>query len=78
MTFYETRADEMTDVASNSVDAALTSNFLEHLKSKGTCDRVFREVLRVFASQGRGRRLSYLRSPYCGSLVFFEPQNNKR
>jgi SAM-dependent methyltransferase len=66
--FYETRADEMTAVASNSVDAAFTSNFLEHLESKSSCDRVLREVLRVLRPGGKfivmGPNIRYLADVY--------------
>lgn len=66
--FYESRVDEMKDIASDSVDVAFTSNFLEHLESKNVCDRVFREVLRVLRPGGKfivmGPNIRYLADVY--------------
>jgi SAM-dependent methyltransferase len=66
--FYQTRADEMTAIANDSVDVAFTSNFLEHLESKTACDGVFREVLRVLRPGGKfivmGPNIRYLAGEY--------------
>jgi len=66
--YYETRADEMTGIASDAVDVAFTSNFLEHLESKTACDSVLREVLRVLRPGGKfivmGPNIRYLAAQY--------------
>jgi len=66
--FHQTRADNMTNVADDSVDVAFTSNFLEHLESKASCDNVLREVLRVLRPGGRfvimGPNIRYLPGEY--------------
>lgn len=51
--FLHTRADAMTDVASESVDVAFASNFFEHLESKRAMDAVLKEVMRVLKRGGR-------------------------
>ena len=65
---YETRADQMNDIGSDSVDVAFTSNFLEHLESKLACDAVLREVLRVLRPGGKfivmGPNIRYLAAEY--------------
>jgi ubiquinone/menaquinone biosynthesis C-methylase UbiE len=66
--FHHTRADAMDDVASESIDVAFTSNFLEHLESKAACDAVLREVLRTLRPGGKfivmGPNIHYLASEY--------------
>lgn len=68
VTFFQTRADQMTDIATDSIDVAFTSNFLEHLESKTACDQVLREVLRVLRPGGRfivmGPNIRYLAGKY--------------
>jgi SAM-dependent methyltransferase len=65
---YQTRADQMHDIRSDSVDVAFTSNFLEHLESKSACDAVLREVLRVLRPGGKfivmGPNIRYLAAEY--------------
>ena len=66
--FHETRADQMTGVATNSIDVAFTSNFLEHLESKTACDAVLTEILRVLRPSGKfivmGPNIRYLAGEY--------------
>lgn len=66
--FHQTPADEMAEFDNASIDVAFTSNFLEHLDSKDTCDRVFKEVLRVLKPGGKfivmGPNIRYLAGEY--------------
>ena len=66
--FHHTRADAMEGVASESIDVAFTSNFLEHLESKAACDAVLREVLRTLRPGGKfivmGPNIRYLAGEY--------------
>lgn len=51
--FYRTPASDLSMIEAESVDAAFTSNFLEHLPSKAVLDDVMAEVLRVLRPGGR-------------------------
>lgn len=51
--FINTRADDLTGVASESVDLVFASNFFEHLEDKRAMDAVLKEVLRVLKRGGR-------------------------
>jgi len=51
--FHLCDAANMNVIENASVDAVFASNFLEHLPDKETCNRVFREVLRVLRPGGR-------------------------
>ncbi|WP_322006061.1 class I SAM-dependent methyltransferase [Paraburkholderia tropica] len=66
--FGQMPANNMSEIASNSVDFAFTSNFLEHLESKAICDSVLREVHRVLAPGGvfvvMGPNIRYLAGAY--------------
>src|SRR5512136_1360756 len=44
VTYYRTAATDLSAIASGSVDVVFTSNFLEHLRDKSECDKVFAEV----------------------------------
>lgn len=46
-------ADDLSSLEDNSVDIVFTSNFLEHLPDKATCNAVFIEILRVLKPGGR-------------------------
>ncbi|MEQ1940429.1 class I SAM-dependent methyltransferase [Mesorhizobium sp. CN5-321] len=52
VTFHLSAADNLSDIADSSVETVFTSNFLEHLPDKKTCDRVFAEILRVLRPGG--------------------------
>jgi SAM-dependent methyltransferase len=66
--FCLSRADAMTAIADASVDAVFASNFLEHLRTKDECDRVFAEVRRILRPGGRfvilGPNIRYLAAEY--------------
>ena len=66
--FYLSRADAMTAIADASVDVVFASNFLEHLRTKDECDRVFAEVRRILRPGGRfvimGPNIRYLAARY--------------
>jgi len=66
--FHHSNASAMTGVASGSVDVAFTSNFLEHLESKRSCDEVLTEVWRTLRPRGRliimGPNIRYLAGKY--------------
>ncbi|MGF7136707.1 SAM-dependent methyltransferase [Paraburkholderia sp. EB58] len=68
VSFHQTRADEMRGIADESIDMAFTSNFLEHLESKDSCDSVLTEVLRVLRPGGKfivmGPNIRYLAGEY--------------
>lgn len=51
--FHLSAADKLSEVADTSTDIVFTSNFLEHLPDKKTCDNVFAEILRVLRPGGR-------------------------
>jgi SAM-dependent methyltransferase len=51
--FFQTPSTKMTGIADRSVDVVFTSNFLEHLPNKATCDSTFVEVLRILRPGGR-------------------------
>jgi ubiquinone/menaquinone biosynthesis C-methylase UbiE len=51
--FFLTGADQMTGIASGSVDVCFTSNFFEHLPSHRAMDAVLQEARRVLAPGGR-------------------------
>lgn len=53
VSFVNTKADDLSHLADNSIDVAFTSNFLEHLPSKSVCDDLFREVRRVLRPGGQ-------------------------
>ena len=46
-------ADRLNHLPANSLDRVFTSNFLEHLPNKATCDRVLQEILRVLKPGGK-------------------------
>ena len=50
--FHPSRADDMNAIADGTVDTVFTSNFLEHLPNKQTCDKVFSEILRILVPGG--------------------------
>ncbi|MEX3954881.1 class I SAM-dependent methyltransferase [Trinickia sp. EG282A] len=66
--FFLSSAERMSDIDSNSVDVAFTSNFLEHLPSKTVCDSVLAEAFRVLRPGGRliimGPNIRYLPGEY--------------
>ena len=66
--FCLSRADAMTAIPDASVDIAFASNFLEHLRTKEECDRVFAEVRRILRPGGRfvimGPNIRYLVAEY--------------
>jgi SAM-dependent methyltransferase len=66
--FCLARADAMTAIADNAVDVVFASNFLEHLRTKEECDRVFAEVRRILRPGGRfvimGPNIRYLAAQY--------------
>lgn len=51
--FHAVRSDQMTPVASESVDVVFTSNFFEHLPDKTALAATLREVRRVLKPGGR-------------------------
>jgi SAM-dependent methyltransferase len=51
--FKVTPAHDLSHLADASVDRVFTSNFLEHLPDKTSCDTVFREVRRILKPGGR-------------------------
>jgi SAM-dependent methyltransferase len=68
VTFFNSRADEISGIADDTVDVTFTSNFLEHLKTKEECDAVLAEVLRTLKPGGRfiimGPNIRYLAAEY--------------
>lgn len=50
--FYLTAADKLDKIEDESIDVVFTSNFLEHLPDKSTCDAVFQEVRRKLRPGG--------------------------
>jgi SAM-dependent methyltransferase len=61
-------ADHLSHIDTATLDRVFTSNFLEHLPDKATCDRVLREVLRVLRPGGEflvlGPNIRYLYDKY--------------
>lgn len=53
VSFAIAMADRLDHLPSNALDRVFTSNFLEHLPDKATCDRVLQEVLRVLKPGGK-------------------------
>jgi SAM-dependent methyltransferase len=51
--FTQCPAHDLSGVESSSKDVVFTSNFLEHLPTKATCDQVFDEVKRLLRPKGR-------------------------
>jgi SAM-dependent methyltransferase len=51
--FTKCPAHNLSSIESASKDVVFTSNFLEHLPSKATCDLVFDEVKRLLRPNGR-------------------------
>lgn len=51
--FISSCATDLSEVRDGSIDVVFTSNFLEHLPDKETCNKVFVEVLRTLNSGGR-------------------------
>ncbi|HMN84593.1 MAG TPA: class I SAM-dependent methyltransferase [Bauldia sp.] len=51
--FHRLAATDLSGIAPDSVDVVFTSNFLEHLRDKAECDRVFAEVRKVLRPGGR-------------------------
>ncbi|MBC8024044.1 MAG: class I SAM-dependent methyltransferase [Burkholderiales bacterium] len=51
--FHLASAEDLSAIATGSVDVCFSSNFFEHLPSKETLDRVLRETLRVLKPGGR-------------------------
>jgi SAM-dependent methyltransferase len=51
--FLMSDATKLDQISDASADIVFTSNFLEHLPSKGACDQVFAEVRRVLRPGGR-------------------------
>jgi ubiquinone/menaquinone biosynthesis C-methylase UbiE len=66
--FFLAAADKMPAIGDGAVDVVFASNFLEHLRSKEECDRVFAEVRRILRPGGRfvilGPNIRYLASRY--------------
>jgi SAM-dependent methyltransferase len=66
--YHAERADAMLSLESETVDVVFTSNFLEHLKTKEECDKVFAEVKRVLKPGGSfiimGPNIRYLAAEY--------------
>jgi SAM-dependent methyltransferase len=50
--FHLTSAEDIAPVGSGTVDVCFSSNFLEHLPTKGVVDGVLREILRVLKPGG--------------------------
>lgn len=50
--FFNKPAGDLSDVEKNSIDVVFTSNFLEHLRDKGECDHVMKQVLGVLKPGG--------------------------
>lgn len=61
-------ADQLSFLEDHAVDRVFTSNFLEHLPDKSTCDKVLREVRRVLKPKGQfivmGPNIRYLYDRY--------------
>lgn len=53
VSFQPSMADDLSHIPSNSLDRAFTSNFLEHLPDKATCNKVLKEILRVLKPGGK-------------------------
>lgn len=53
VTYYCKPATDLSDVPPVSLDVVFTSNFLEHLRDKAECDRVFSSVLGALRPGGR-------------------------
>ena len=53
VTHYLSAATDLSAVPAGTVDVVFTSNFLEHLKDKAECDKVFAEVKKVLRPGGR-------------------------
>jgi SAM-dependent methyltransferase len=53
VTHYTAPATNLSAIQASSVDVVFTSNFLEHLRDKTECDKVFAEVKRVLRPGGR-------------------------
>ncbi|WFS25146.1 class I SAM-dependent methyltransferase [Rhizobium rhododendri] len=51
--FESSMADRLSHIPSNTLDRVFTSNFLEHLPDKKTCDLVLKEILRVLKPGGQ-------------------------
>ena len=51
--FISSSATDLSEVQDGSIDVVFTSNFLEHLPDKETCDKVFTEIRRTLNSGGR-------------------------
>lgn len=51
--FFCSRADQLSEIASGSVDVCFVSNFFEHLEDKRAMDAVLREIHRVLRPAGR-------------------------
>ena len=51
--FHRSPATDLGAIPPGSVDVVFTSNFLEHLKDKAECDKVFGQVLKVLKPGGR-------------------------
>jgi SAM-dependent methyltransferase len=66
--FFLAQADKMPAIADGAVDVVFASNFLEHLRTKEECDRVFAEVRRILRPGGRfvimGPNIRYLAARY--------------
>lgn len=52
VSFVCTPATDLQRIADSSIDTVFTSNFLEHLADKATCDTVFSEVWRILKPAG--------------------------
>jgi ubiquinone/menaquinone biosynthesis C-methylase UbiE len=66
--FCLSRADAIEAIADAHADVVFASNFLEHLRTKEECDRVFAEVRRILRPGGRfvilGPNIRYLSAEY--------------
>jgi ubiquinone/menaquinone biosynthesis C-methylase UbiE len=51
--FILSSATDLSEVRDGSIDVVFTSNFLEHLPDKETCNKVFAEIRRTLNSGGR-------------------------
>lgn len=66
--FHLVKAHELGFLSEGSVDRVFTSNFLEHLPDKNSCDEVLAEVRRVLKPGGKfmilGPNIKYLYAEY--------------
>jgi len=53
VTLYRAPGTDLSAVPQDAVDVVFTSNFLEHLRDKSECDKVFAEIRKVLRPGGR-------------------------